>query len=284
MKREDAMTTPYRGLGRRPLMAATLAGVGLLGLTGGSAMAAQDDDARWDMLRDMYFANRPVEDAGPLLSMEAPTRANDAALVPITIATAPDSGVTVNAVHLIIDQNPVPMATTFRFADGGDPQTVETRVRVNSYTNITAVAETSDGRLLKTTRFVKASGGCSAPALKNPQLTVARMGKMKLNLPDAITAGKPMTAQLLISHPNYTGMQYDQLNYYYIPAHYVKTISVRYNGAPVLDVQSDISLSEDPSIHFTMVPNETGTLDVSVEDSNGRRFQESWPIRANSGS
>ncbi len=283
------MTTAHRRWGhgswsRRPLMAAALAGVGLLGLSGGSAMGAQDDDARWDMLRDMYFANRPVGDAGPLLSVEAPTRANDAALVPITITTAPGSDVDVKAVHLIIDQNPVPLAATFRFADAGAPQTVETRVRVNSYTNVTAVAETSDGRLLRTARFVKASGGCSAPALKNPQLTVARMGKMKMNLPDTITAGKPMTAQLLISHPNYTGMQYDQLNYYYIPAHYVKTVSVRYNGAPVLDVQSDISLSEDPSIHFTMVPAEAGTLDVSVEDSNGRKFQESWPIRANSGS
>lgn len=266
------------------LAGAALVALPLVALLDTAALAAPADDAvRWDMLRDMYFAGRTVEDAGPLLSLEAPTRAHDAALVPIRIATAPGADVRVNAVHLIVDENPVPMAAIFRFADGG-PQAIETRIRVNAYTNVTAVAETSDGRLLKTAQFVKAAGGCSAPALKNPQLTLARMGKMKLNLPDTLVAGQPVTAQLLISHPNNTGMQYDQLNYYYIPAHYVTSVSVRYNGAPVLDVQSDISLSEDPSIHFSLVPEKEGTLEVTAEDSRGRVFKESWPIRAAQGS
>ncbi|MBP2296278.1 quinoprotein dehydrogenase-associated SoxYZ-like carrier [Azospirillum rugosum] len=277
------MTTPQRSLGLRAGTGMALVGAAWLCLGAGTALAAPQDE-RWDMLRDMYFSGRAVEDAGPLLSLEAPTRANDAALVPIRIATAPGADVQVNAVHLIVDQNPVPMAATFRFAEGGSPQSVETRVRVNAYTNVTAVAETSDGRLLRTVRFVKASGGCSAPALKNAQLAVARMGKMKLNLPDTIVAGKPVTAQLLISHPNYTGMQYDQLNYYFIPAHYVKTIDIRYNGTPVLSVQSDISLSEDPSVHFSLVPDEQGTLEVTAEDSNGRVFKDSWPIKALPGS
>lgn len=261
-------------------------GAALLLLVQATAVAAAppSTEERWDLLRDMYFAGRTVEDAGPLLSIEAPARAGDAALVPIRIATAPGGDVTVNAVHLIIDENPIPLAGIFRFAEGARPQTIETRVRVNAYTNVTAVAETSDGRLLKTTQFVKAAGGCSAPMLKNPQLAVARLGKMKLNLPDTITAGEPVTAQLLISHPNYTGMQYDQLNYLYIPAHYVKSIQVRYNGAPVLDVQSDISLSEDPSVHFSLIPEKSGTLEVVAEDSKGRIFTESWPIRTTSGS
>lgn len=264
--------------------AAAAVAAGLTLLLNAAALAGSGEDVRWDLLRDMYFGGRPVEDAGPLLSLDAPVRANDAALVPIRIDTAPSQDTRIGAVHLIVDENPVPMAATFRFADDGRPQSIETRVRVNAYTNITAVAETSDGRLIKTTQFVKASGGCSAPALKNPQLIVARMGKMKLNLPDTIVAGEPLTAQVLISHPNYTGMQYDQLNYYFIPAHYVKTVSIRYNGAPVLDVQSDISLSEDPSFHFSLVPEKSGTLEVTAEDSKGRIFKESWPIRATSGS
>lgn len=262
-----------------------LAGAALAALLDTAALAAPaDDTARWEMLRDIYFAGRPVEDAGSLLSLEAPARAHDAALVPIRIATAPGAEAQVKAVHLIVDENPVPLAAVFRFADDTGPKAVETRIRVNAYTNVTAVAETSDGRLLRTAQFVKAAGGCSAPALKNPQLALARMGKMKLNLPDTIVAGQPVTAQLLISHPNNTGMQYDQLNYYYIPAHYVTTVSVRYNGAPVLDVKSDISLSEDPSIHFSLIPEKEGTLEVTAEDSRGRVFKESWPIRAAQGS
>ena len=263
-------------------IAGTALGLALF-LGSGGVLAAPNDDARWEVLHDMYFAGKTVEDAGPLISIEAPTRAHDAALVPIRLATSPGPDVRVNTVHLIVDNNPIPRAAIFRFPDGG-PHAVETRLRVDAYTNITAIVETSDGRLLKSTRFVKAAGGCSAPAQKNAELAAGRLGKMKLNLPETITAGEPVTAQLLISHPNYTGMQYDQINRYFIPADYVKTIAVRYNGVPVLDVESDISLSEDPSIHFSLVPEKTGTLEVTAEDSKGRIFKESWPIRATSGS
>ena len=41
-------------------------------------------------------------------------------------------------------------------------------VKVESYTNVHAVAELDDGKLYAVKTFVKASGGCSAPALKNP--------------------------------------------------------------------------------------------------------------------
>ena len=44
---------------------------------------------------------------------------------------------------------------------------ISTRVRVNSYTNVHAVAELSDGKLYVVKTYVKASGGCSAPAVKD---------------------------------------------------------------------------------------------------------------------
>ncbi|AWK89342.1 quinoprotein dehydrogenase-associated SoxYZ-like carrier [Azospirillum thermophilum] len=257
----------------------------LLLLCGGAAgaAAASPEEERWELLHDMYYSGRTVEEAGPVLTIEAPKRAGDAALVPVRVASSPEGGVQVTALHLIIDNNPIPRAAVFRFPDSG-PHAIETRVRVDAYTNVTAIAETADGRLLKTTRFVKAAGGCSAPALKNAEAALGRLGRMKLNLPEAMTAGQPVTAQLLISHPNYTGMQFDQVNRYVIPAHYVKSIAIRYNGAPVLEVESDISLSEDPSIHFTLVPEKSGTLEVTAEDTKGAVFRQSWPVHAASGS
>ena len=121
-----------------------LVGAAWLCLGAGTALAASPQEERWDMLRDMYFSGRTVEDAGPLLSLEAPKRANDAAVVPVRIVTAPGAGIQVTAVHLIVDGNPVPLAATFRFAQGNSPQTIDTRLRVDAYTNITAVATTSE--------------------------------------------------------------------------------------------------------------------------------------------
>ena len=54
-------------------------------------------------------------------------------------------------------------------------------MRINEYTNVRAIAETSDGELYMASRFVKAAGGCSAPALKDHEQAMARLGQMKLN-------------------------------------------------------------------------------------------------------
>ena len=59
---------------------------------------------------------------------------------------------------------------------------ISTRVRVNNYTDVHAVAELSDGKLYMTKTYVKASGGCSAPATKS------RRRSQKPTGPDAIPA------------------------------------------------------------------------------------------------
>lgn len=233
---------------------------------------------RWDFLRDHYFGDRPVARADSWIGLEAPARVADAALVPVKITLNPPAGQQVQAVHLLVDQNPIPRAAIFRFTGQQRPPVLETRLRVDDYSNITVVAEMQDGSLWNTSRYVKASGGCSAPMTKNLQTSVARMGKMKLNLPADITADQPVTAQLLISHPNYTGLQYDQINRFYIPPHYVSTVDIRYGGEPLMTVETDISISEDPSLHFTFIPGRAGDLAVQAVDSKGRQFKDSWPI------
>jgi sulfur-oxidizing protein SoxY len=70
----------------------------------------------------------------------------------------------VKSIPLVINDNPAPVAAHVTFGPAGDPQTLKLRVRVNQYTNMHAVEETKDGALYETHRFVKASGGCSAPS------------------------------------------------------------------------------------------------------------------------
>ena len=117
------------------------------------------------MARDI-FNGRTLEDGAGLITLDAPYRAEDAAIVPLTIRATLPAGDTrrVEAITLVIDKNPAPVAATFKFGDASGVASISTRVRIDMYTNVRAVAALSDGKHYMVTTFVKASGGCSAPA------------------------------------------------------------------------------------------------------------------------
>lgn len=242
---------------------------------------AADDAARWDVLHDMYFKDRPIEGAGDRIRIDAPARAYDAALVPVRVEVEPS--LRLKTLSLLVDKNPVPLAATFRFGPASAGSSIETRVRVNEYTNVRAVGETQDGRLLMTEAYVKAAGGCSAPAVKDPQEAMARLGRIKVKLPETLTPGSPAMAQVMISHPNSSGLQFDQISRTYIPAHYVQSIAIRVGGQTVLEADTDISISEDPNLRFSFVPVEGGSLEVVAHDTKGATFTHTVPPTAGSG-
>ncbi len=262
---------------RRPVLLGTL---GLLALAG-PVRAAEDDAARserWRDLRHAVFGDRPLADGAGVIALHAPSRAMDASLVPVAVTlTGPEH---VRAIYLLIDDNPSPLAATVHFGPAADPRELRTRVRVEQYTLMHAVAETEDGRLFVTERFVKAAGGCSAPAGKDQVAAAARLGQMKLKLEGAtaLTDGQPATAQLLISHPNNNGMQMDQLTRNYIPARYIQEITVNFGKERVFAMDADISLSEDPAITFGFVPHGPGPIEVDVRDSKGSVFQHEFGL------
>jgi sulfur-oxidizing protein SoxY len=90
-----------------------------------------------------------------------------------------------------------------------------------------------------------------------------------------------MQAQLMIRHPNFNGMQMDQITRYYTPAHFIRSIDVSYDGGQVFRLDSDISLSTDPVIHFGFVPESRGKLRVVVHDTADKTFDRSFDVPTN---
>lgn len=245
------------------------------------ALAAGGTDSereeRWQDLRQSIFGERPVEDGAGLITLEAPARALDAALVPLTIRIAPEHRDDVAAVHLVIDDNPSPYAAKASFGPAGDPAVLRLRVRIDGYTNVHAVAETRDGRLHGTVAFVKASGGCSAPIGVSDEVAMQGMGEMKLRPAGPDTQGE---ATLLIRHPNFSGMQMNQLTRNYTPARYLDLVRISQGDQTVLELAGDISLSSDPAIGFAYRPGEADAFTVLATDSEGASWQGSFPIPA----
>ena len=176
---------------------------------------------------------------------------------------------------------PAPVAATFNIGPNAVVSAISTRVRVDSYTDVHAVAELTDGKLYVVKTYVKASGGCSAPAGKSADK--AGVGQMRFRQfaksADG-AAGNLREAQIMIRHPNNSGLQMDQITRHYLPAYFVQSVKVWQGEELLLTVESSISISEDPNFRFTYLPNNAKSFTVEAIDTENRMFKGDWPIDA----
>ena len=249
-----------------------------------ASAAAQAYDDPWPDLQEALFPGKTLASGAAFIQITAPERAYDAAVVPIEIDfdLAKMQGIAVKTMTLVIDKNPAPVAAVFHYPEETVNPSIGTRVRVNEYTNIHAVVEAADGRLFLASVFVKAAGGCSAPASKSVADAATHLGDLKLKVPKETAAAAPSKLELLIRHPNFTGMQMDQVTRNYVPADFVQSVTITHDGKPVLSIEGNISLSENPAFDFWLKPKAQGVLRVNAEDSNGRKFERIWMVPAQS--
>jgi len=254
------------------------------------AMSQQSEET-WKAIKPDIFGDKTILDGDSFLTMDAPMRAEDAAVVPLTIrALKPQAGeTTIKAITLVIDENPAPVAATVRFGPAAATASFSTRLRVNAYSYIRAIAEMNDGSLRMIKRFVKASGGCSAPALKDEDKSVSDIGQLRLrqfvqgdaeakDYALAPNDSGAMEAQIMIRHPNYSGLQMDQVTMLYIPARFIQEIVLKRGDDVVLTMEGGISLSENPSFRFAFRRDGNGDLASRAEDTQKNVFEKSWPV------
>jgi sulfur-oxidizing protein SoxY len=263
-------------LRRRTLLTATA--LGAVGKSAAAQAPAAEDP--WPSLATQIFNDRPIQDGKEIVAIDAPYRAEDAALVPIELRSLLPAGDTRRIVNitLVIDENPSPLAATFAPAASSGMTSLSTRIRVDAYTNLHAVAELDDGHLYGAQRFIKAAGGCSAPAAKQDADSIPP-GTMRFRLFPPVAGAAPdrREAQLIIRHPNYSGMQMNQLTRLYNPAHFVKSVRISQGKDLLLSIESGISIAENPGFRFDFRPNGAPTFSAEMEDNEGRVFRQEWP-------
>jgi len=270
-------TRPPRPGRNLAAFAAVLACAALLPL---AAQAAADepsaDTEQWSGIRQYLFADRPIADnAGDVVELDAPFRAEDAAVVPIGLKAKADQSTSryIRKMWLVVDRNPTPIAARFELTPESGRADIETRIRLEEYTWVRVIAETNDGKLHMARKFVRAAGGCSAPAGKDLEAAMARLGKVKFKIEGDLQQGKPTLAQVMVSHPNNSGMQMDQVTRLFVPPHFVRHVEVAYAGKVIMSADVDFSISENPNFRFYFVPQGGGSeLTAKVVDSRDLTF------------
>jgi sulfur-oxidizing protein SoxY len=92
-------------------------------------------------------------------------------------------------------------------------------------------------------------------------------------------AGSPGSEiQLMIRHPNYSGMQMDQLTRLYVPAHFVSSVQIWQGEDLLLGIESGISISENPEFRFNYHPSGATEFRAEIKDNEGMSFRQSWAV------
>ena len=259
----------------------------LLALAAGGSAAAETEGQQsevdlWEtLLRPRYFEDRSITAGKDLVELRIPLRAEDAGVVPVSIdAKIPQTPERyIEHLYVFVDKNPKPLAGLFHLTPEMGEADLALRLRINQFTKVRAVAVLNTGEIHMDDGYTRASGGCSEPPpflqLKEAR---KRIGQMKFRTV-AAEEGDGALGQLIISHPNITGLQLDQRTRAFIPAEYVTKVEIAFNGQHIMTAETDISLSEDPSFRFFFQPHQGGTIEARMTDSEGRSFTHTFDVK-----
>lgn len=239
----------------------------------GAALALGDaqtpSSGAWQYLQPQFYAGRDIGLADEAyMSLEAPANTPDPAATPLTLRFGDAALGHIKQIRVIIDNNPSPVAATFDLASGARVAEIGMRLRIDRFTSVRAIAESTDGRLEMRSSWVNASGGCSAP----PSATTAgTVGDIRFR-------PSPDSKSMLVSirHPNYSGFQIDPRSGEPIESHYVAHIRFSTDGHTLLDADTGISLSENPTLRIASDQPLAAPVTVDVVDSRNGHFNATW--------
>ena len=215
-------------------------------------------DSWKEWLKDDLYEEQFLEQTDDII-IESPYRAIDSGNVPIVITTKSKDLIKFT---LIIDENPTPCCATFEFV--GLLPYIETNIRVNAYTHLTVVAEDIDGNLYVNRKFIKAAGGCSATPIVNNDVPKDRVDIID----DKLHFDKK---KIQFNHPNYSGLQFNQLTRTEIPADYIDSVVVK-TSKGIFSYEGTIGISQNH--YFTLF---SGDIEkIIYTDNLGNNYEESY--------
>lgn len=253
---------------------AVIALAACLAIAAAPSLRAEED--MWPILKEQAFGDLPIHEEDGMVVLETPQKVEDASLVPLTVRVPPHVTGKLKSLSLFIDNNPDPKVATLTYgpaAGTGGERSFSTRVRVDNFSHVRAVLELEDGSLHMATKFLAAAGGCAAMQAKDPEADMAGMGKTIVRtFPPALDSNPIWSGQVMVKHPNHNGMQLDINTAKFIPALYVKELTVKRDGELVFKLDGTFSISTNPNFRFTFGKGEKNDLDVVIVDTDGTTF------------
>lgn len=252
---------------------------GLLALS--TNVQAEADPKLWPVVKEAFFAKRDIQEV-EFLKIEAPRRAESGAQVPVTFSydKAAAKGVDIKKIYVLVDANPIQLASTYHLTDLLGNFQIATRIRMETDSYVRLVGESADGKLYMAKREIRAAGGCGGTVDNDDAAVRAVAGKIKLNVEAPVKFGTATPATFNIRHVMRTGLQRDLVSQGFVPAYYINKATFTYNGKQVMGVDVNVGTSEDPYMKFNFIPEAPGKLEVVATDNEGKTYTHQVEVKS----
>ena len=159
-------------------------------------------------------------------------------------------------------RNPRPRIARVYFTPGCKDATFSTRVRLDSFQEVTVVVRMATGVMFKAVRNVNVTYGACEQAIANEQFPPGWKPTLKVSVPDAAAVGDAVPVRTIINHPMENGFRHNQQGLL-IPVRIVEWFKCYAGEEVIFSVKLEPAIAANP--YFTFNVAMTDPLDLRFE-------------------
>jgi sulfur-oxidizing protein SoxY len=180
-------------------------------------------------------------------------------------------------VAVYADKNPRPRIARVHFTPLCGEAKFSTRVRIDSYQDITVVARMASGQIFKAVRKVDVTYGACEEPIANEQFPPGWSPRIRLSVPGVARAGEAVDIRTIIGHPMETGFRRNARGLL-IPVRIAEWFRCTLNDALAFSVKLEPAISANPYFAFSLVIQRTSRLRFEWVDTTSEIYSEEATI------
>lgn len=258
--------TDPQAITRRALCLGTVSFAALLGAR--PAFAA-DEDVQVAIASDFKALMVPNGD----IQIEMPDYSDSGRSVPMTV-TVPCSMQGLDypeVVAVYAARNPRPRICKVYFTPACAEATFSTRVRIESYQDITVVAKMASGEIFKAVRKVDVTYGACEEAIANDQFPPGWSPSIRVSVPPKAEKGDAVEIRTLIGHPMETGLRHGP-NGLLIPIRIAEDFRCSAKDETLISAKFEPAIAANPYFAFKLKAEQSQQLQFDWTDTTGDAY------------
>jgi sulfur-oxidizing protein SoxY len=239
---------------------------------------ATDEDVIAAIAQDFGLSD-PASLALGEVQIDMPDFSDSGKSVPLTV-TVPCSMQGLDypeAVSIYAARNPRPRIARVHFTPACSKATFSTRVRIDSFQDITIVVKMASGQIFKGVRKVDVTYGACEDAVANDQFPPGWAPRIRLAVPATVAAGDAFEVRTIIGHPMETGFRHNAQGLT-IPVRIAEWFRCFADDDLVFSVKLEPAISANPYFAFFLTVRKTTRLRFEWVDTTEQVYADAATV------